>query len=264
MILRHDQGMTRPRLLRPLVITLVALFCAACGGGAAAPSPVAPVDPPAATLVPPTQAAAEPTATPTQPPPTATVMPTVAPTDTPAPAAAAEPGDPKSAILAAARKQATLAWRTDTTITTGGKVFTVTGEFAPPLSLHVLANIGGQSTEMIMIDDKGWMKIGPLWTAAPASVAAMIRDNYGPGSADIESRITDVKYLGPELLDGSPTWVYTFKSTQANVSGDVKAWIEVARGLVVQQQIEGEAGGVKSVTLQKISYDPSITIEPPK
>ncbi len=50
---------------------------------------------------------------------------------------------------------------------------------------------------------------------------------------------------------------------ELNVKSNVKLWVNLATGLPIQQEIEGEAMGVKSKTVQAIEYDASLTIEPP-
>ena len=39
--------------------------------------------------------------------------------------------------------------------------------------------------------------------------------------------------------------------------------MNASSGLPVKQEIAGEAGGVKSNTVQMIEYDPTITVVPP-
>jgi hypothetical protein len=74
-----------------------------------------------------------------------------------------------------------------------------------------------------------------------------------------------VQFVGWDNVNGTSAQVYTCTSS-ADLSGQtvtsqVKVWI--ANGLPVRLEINGEFAGIKSKTVQVITYDPSIKIEVP-
>ena len=65
-----------------------------------------------------------------------------------------------------------------------------------------------------------------------------------------------------------PAAVYSFNmkfklDANTEISSSAKLWVSVASGLPIKQEVSGEFGGVKSVTVQRIEYDPTIKIEAP-
>jgi outer membrane lipoprotein-sorting protein len=228
--------------------TLAALLLAgflftACGGETATP---------AATVAPPAAAQAE--------------APTAA-----APAAAL-PGDPKAAILQALRGQLTAGpYRTTTTITGDDFEQTATAEIAPPDRMRLSMDMGGLQMEMIYIGDQVWSKQGDgAWEVADrmgAPGAALLDEAM---IADTERTITEAALIGPEVLDGVNTLLYTFTTDLkrsevmplASVQ-ETRLWVDAATGRIVRQEMKDAAADMPTTTVQTVEYDPTITIEAP-
>lgn len=250
-----------------------ALSCAlglglvACGGSAPAASP-APANTTAATAAPAATAAVADTAAPQ---PTDTVAPQ--PTDTPAPAVAAAPaGDARDIIVAALRKQINSGpYRTTATITSDSGEIKLTGEVIPPDRLRTVSTIAGQMSEIIYIGNKAWMKMGDAgWKDMGAGGIAEVRNQYsGAMIDDMANAISDARLVGPDAVNGKPATVYSYFldankfKTPIDVKSNVKLWIDNATGLIVQQEIDGEAMGARSKTVQQVEYDAGIKIEAP-
>jgi hypothetical protein len=201
-----------PRLLGLLSL---ALLLVACGDTSASDTPPAPT----------TRSASQATSAPLVPQPTA-LPPTSLPNPTAAPAApaatsvpaapAAPSGDPKAAVLAAFKAQLTSGpFRSVTTLLSEGKTTELTAEFVPPSSLHLVVAGEGTQNETVIIGEKMWSKAGEEWTAMPGGgpqVTAMLAEF----TQDPESRgvvISNVQYLGLDMVDGTPTWVYSTATT---------------------------------------------------
>lgn len=254
------------RFVIPLLL-LTSLLLAACGGGSTEAPTSAPTSAPevkpttaAATDAPATAAATS--------APAATVAPTTAP-PTAAPAAPVLPvGDPKAVVIKAVKAQLTAGpSRTLTLVETSDSKTQLVSEMVPPDRLHITMDSDGKRlSETIIISDTMWTRAGDgaAWNKSPGGAAMLSMMGEKEIDATTNS-ITDVKLIGPELLNGVATWVYTFTSDRADlgVTSQVKMWIGALNGLVLQQQVEGEAGGVKSKTTQTVTYDPSIKIEAP-
>jgi hypothetical protein len=233
---------------------LAVLLLAACGGNEPAPDAASAPEnnPPAA------QSAA-----------VATDAPAAAAT---APAAVQLPSDPKAAILQALRAQLTAGpYRSTTTIDMEGGAQTVVGTVIPPDRMHVSMDMGGINTEMIYIGAKVWSKQGDeAWVES---------DRIGtPGAglldesmiADTERTITEAALVGPDVVEGVDTLVYTFTTDLSKSEvmpmesiSQSKIWVATATGLIIRQETEDATADTPSQTVQVIEYDPTITIEAP-
>ena len=231
----------RPSMLAALLLSLFLL--AACGGETATP---------AAT---PTGAQAD----------AAAAAPAAAP-------AAALPDDPKAAILQALRGQLTAGpYRTTTVITGEDFEQAATAEIAPPDRMHIRMDMGGMQMEMIYIGDQVWSKQGDgAWEVAErmgAPGAALLDEAM---IADTERTITEAALIGPEVLDGVATLLYTF-TTDLNLSEimpmpsvqQTRLWVDAATGLIVRQEMQDATADMPTTTVQTVEYDPTITIEAP-
>ena len=258
---------------------LLTLMLAACGGSPAAPTaaPVATTAPAAVPTVAPTAATtAAPAVTPvpaaTKAPAVATAIPpTVAPAATSAPAAAPAPsGNAKEAIIAA--MQATLKagpYRTKSTIVSDSGTINMIGEFIPPDKLHTTMKAADFEMENVIIGDQGWIKQNGKWAVSPMSGKTVLQSAFlALTTEQLDITISDAKALGAEAVNGEPARVYTFTSTtdlgeSGKIISAVKLWVNARSGLPVKQEIAGEAGGIKSNTVQMIEYDPTISVVPP-
>lgn len=239
---------------------VLGLSLAACGGSAPTPaaSPTTAVNATQAPL--PTSAPAV----------AATEAPTAPPVATAAPSAPA--GDAKDAILAALRKQLTSGpYRTSAAITSENGSVEVIGEVIPPDRMRSVSTIAGRKSEMIFIGDKGWMKSGDAdWKDMGASNATMALSQFSTAMVDdMANAISDARLIGPDVVNNAPAMAYSYFmdsnkfKTPIDVKSNVQVWIDVATGLIVKQEIDGEVMGVKSKTVQTVTYDPAIKIEAP-
>jgi len=198
--------------------------------------------------------------------------------DAPAAAAAAAtpaavlPDDPKAAILQALRSQlAAGPYRTTTVITGEDFEQAATAEIAPPDRMHIRTDMGGMQMEMIYIGDQVWSKQGDgAWEVAErmgAPGAALLDEAM---IADTERTITEAALVGPEVLDGVATLLYTF-TTDLNLSEimpmpsvqQTRLWVDAATGLIVRQEMQDATAEMPTTTVQTVEYDPTITIEAP-
>lgn len=256
-----------PRLLISLFV--LTLLLAACG------SPATPTAAPAATKAPaavPTAAPVATTAPAATPIPAATKAPaaTAAPTATSAPAAAPAPsGSAKDAVVAAMLAQLKAGpYRTKTTIVSDSGTINMTGELIPPDKLHTTMKTAGFESETLVIGDKGWIKRDGKWATSPVAGKTLLESAFPALTAEkLAATISDAKALGTETVNGEQARVYTYTSTTdlgeaGKVVSAVKLWVSVKSGRPIKQEIAGEAGGVKSNTVQMIEYDPAISVVP--
>ena len=198
-----------------------------------------------------------------------------APAATPVPAATAAPalpGDPKSAIIAAMQNQMKAGpYRTTTNIVSDSGTIEMTGEIVPPDKIHTVMKMADFENENIFIGEQGWTKKEGVWEVSPVS-GSMILEQVGLLATEdsLSKTISNVQAVGTDEVNGERARVYTYTSTYIfgeagadQIISQVKLWVSEKRGLPVKQEIEGEAGGIKSKTVQIIEYDATITIKPP-
>jgi hypothetical protein len=235
----------------------------ACGGSPATPANVPPQSPPAQPNTQTNTGATSPTIAPTAAP-----LATKPAAATSAPVAPALPiGDPAEAIRKAQIASTKLAYRSEVVSESKDGKTIINGIFVPPGNLHVTTDAGGASFEMIIVGEKMWMKRDGKVTEQPNAkvLIAKALDQYAKDPESIGIKISDVKFVGPDVVGGTPTWVYSFVSTLpgANFKSTAKMWIGVANGLALKQESEGEFAGVKSKATQTITYDPTLKVVAP-
>jgi hypothetical protein len=243
------------------VLLLSLVILSACAGKA---SPAA-TNPPAANSLS-TQPAASgaQTSAPAQTSPTsvpqASPTPTTIPTATPPPA----PSDPQQAlidILKSAMK-APPYHVSSTSTTDSGATTVITGEVILPDRMHIKVSTG---TEMLVVGDKSYQMVNGNWTPFPIDISSILNGLMGDTAGDPSKTVSNVQYLGQEDVNGKSAQVYSYTSTVdlsgQTVTSQVKMWI--VNGLPVRQEIHGEFAGIKSTTVQEITYDPGIQIEAP-
>ncbi len=248
------------RITTWLVGAITISLIAACGGNST---------PSAAPAVPTTSNA--PTQAPLTNKPTDVPVATTAPAKAPEPTKVAAPalptGDAKAAIVAAQKKSITQPYRTKTTVQSSNGNTEINGEFVPPNKFHVMTKSAfdgrDTTTEMIVVENTMWMRLnGNAWTKTPAAKATL--DALQNSITDeMAGAISDAKLVGADVINGTPTFLYSYKLDWKGVKSSNKVWIGAANGLPLKQEIAGEFANVKSLTTQTIEYDSSIKIEAP-
>ena len=232
-----------------LIGIALAFSVTACSGITSVVPTVAPVVQP---IIPPTRAA--PTATPlptaTPPPPTATPVPT-----------SVNPLDALTKMFSGWASVKTFRAKMTTTTATGTPApqeFTL--EVVTPDRFHMTS----KSIEAIKIGAVFYMKIGNAWqkVALPQSVDFSFGD-----VKKLQSELgasTDVKFLGAEVLDGTPTLTYQYTTsikTPTPTTTTSKVWVAVADGLPRRMESVSKTGAKTVITLY--DYNASFSIDAP-
>ncbi len=133
-------------------------------------------------------------------------------------------------------------------------------EYVPPDRYSYSGPLG----ELIIIGENSYINIGGTWSAPIIDEASLLKGFLS--YADTEN-ISDVQYLGEEILDGEPADVITYQ-TEIDINGSPvistsKTWIAVDSGLAIKVEAKGEMGTNESFTTIVYTYDPSIEISAP-
>ncbi len=78
--------------------------------------------------------------------------------------------------------------------------------------------------------------------------------------------VKDVECLGSKDYEGGSYDAYLFHTAgeMMGIASTATVTLYASNGLPAWLVVDGEAMGKKSVTVQKVTFDPSITITPPK
>jgi hypothetical protein len=158
---------------------------------------------------------------------------------------------------------------TETVATTNGQTATPAGtrvvEFAAADRVHMKSTSSvGVDVEAITIGDKHYLYSGGKWTEGSLELAA----NGGPDfMKKVAEMIKDVKYVGPETVNGVACHLYTCKFDGSmggqKWTGTGKFWIGATDGLPHQSDSDfkiGTFGGNSHIVYQ---YNVDIKIEKP-
>jgi hypothetical protein len=261
--------------LGSVIFLLVALVVSACNAqsGGSVNNPAATNALPATTqasapaqVSAPTQAAA----------PTATSVPKPAPPSATA-TLSAPSGNPFDVIMNAQRAQLTAkTFRSRTTTTlANGKTSAQVVEYVAPDRVHLTLATGD---EIIVIKGVGTFRkvTGGQWTKSPVDMSATAFAFLDPKNLDDLQKmvvLSQVKFVGPELLDNKPMFVYQYATLvkglapgNTDLAGTSRIWIGATDGLPYKLESEQDSAitkGEKTKTVITLEYDSSIKIEAP-
>lgn len=156
--------------------------------------------------------------------------------------------------------------------TSNGTTSKLIVEYAAPDRYRLVTDTqsGGKSfgREIIIIGKDTYMKAsGGQWMKSPVDMGSMISSFRDPKVLDELTKGAEIKFVGPDMLDGKPMLVYTYTLNNpagVNLKSVAKSWIAVSDGLPRKTETDGEFGGIKSKTIATMSdYNGDIKIEPP-
>jgi hypothetical protein len=192
-----------------------------------------------------------------------------------APAAISANDKPLDAMTRAMRAQLDAkSYRASVTNTfDGGAPHRMLMEYVAPDSYRMITmGHGGagadQSTESVIAKGALYMKTADgRWAKSPIDATEMIKAFRDPKMLDELTKTADVKFVGPDTLDGAPMLVYQYTQTNPmgmNLKSTAKTWLSVADGLPRKTETESVFNGKKSTTLVIMSdYNADIKIESP-
>lgn len=170
--------------------------------------------------------------------------------------------DCKADLSALLKAQTSTPYRVEMTSTANGQSNRMTAEVIFPDSFHIKAD----GMEMVMVNQKAWMNAGGTWQAMPAEAGASISSMIASGVSKGIEAVKDVKCLGSQDYEGQSYEAYSFATSgeAMGISSTANVTLYAEGGMPAWLVVDGEAMGTKSVTVQKITPDPSISIKPPK
>jgi hypothetical protein len=104
------------------------------------------------------------------------------------------------------------------------------------------------------------------WAIAPVDVSELIarfRDPKELQEIADPAASRDFKSLGPEVFDGTPTFVYQYTTVLDGQTSVAKVWLLAESGLPRKKETNSEYGSEKVRSVQVFEYDRDIMIDPP-
>ena len=174
--------------------------------------------------------------------------------------------DPKADLLATAEAMGKVGkFKSSSTITgDDGKVFKTSAQVIWPDRFHIVTD----QMEAIILPGKSYMKQpGQAWQVLPVDLSQMVAGFRAENMKQSMASTSNVKDLGTSEVNGHAVHGYEYDSS-ATVMGQTskahsKMWLDVATGLPVRQEVDGEAMGHKSHTVQDYDFTTPVKIEAP-
>jgi outer membrane lipoprotein-sorting protein len=132
------------------------------------------------------------------------------------------------------------------------------------------AQVGGKAykQEFVIVGGATYLKApNSGWVKSPVDASGIVKAFRDPKMLDELTKTADVKFVGPDTIDGAPMLVYQYTQNNPmgmNLKSTSKTWLSVADGLPRKTEMDGEYQGKKTKTLVTISdYNADIKIESP-
>jgi hypothetical protein len=141
-------------------------------------------------------------------------------------------------------------------------------EYVAPDRYRMVNEGQGGKQEFVIVGNAAYIK-GPngQWVKSPVGVGDVVKKFRDPKVIEDMAKTTDIKLVGPDTVDGTPTLVYEYTQNSVmgmNMTSAVKTWVGVADGLPRKTEAEGTYEGKKTKTLVTMSdYNSDIKIEAP-
>ncbi|HTK39050.1 MAG TPA: hypothetical protein VL325_11205 [Pyrinomonadaceae bacterium] len=137
-------------------------------------------------------------------------------------------------------------------------------DYVAPDRYHITFVGGtGAGTEMIMIGNQSYMKMGGKWTKMPGNAKSIptLRDSF---TEEGLKTLSDVKFEGDDAVDGKAALLYSYKNVTpaGNYPFTSKIWIGKDTGLPMKIYVEYSNGMLKNMTVNYDTESP-VTIEAP-
>jgi hypothetical protein len=131
-----------------------------------------------------------------------------------------------------------------------------------PSSFHMKSD----KMEAIMLKSGTWMKMGGKWMSMP-QMSGMVQGMVSQGMAQGMKNVKNLQCLGSQTYQGAQYNAFSFDSSGEAMGIKSSSHIMMYTDDINRpawMEIDGKAMGKASKTIQHITFDPSITINPPK
>lgn len=176
--------------------------------------------------------------------------------------------DPKADIIAAHQKMMEKGrFRMTGSTVSDGKTTKMESAVVWPDRYHMKMDAAGSVNEIIVIPGETWMKQGGSWMKLPMDMSAMIQSMTPEAMRKSFEGMSNVRELGSESIGGRDAVGYAYDSKVEMMgitsTSSVRLWVDEDSGLPIRQEIDGEAMGTRSKTVQDYAFDASVEVQAP-
>jgi hypothetical protein len=144
----------------------------------------------------------------------------------------------------------------------GAKTMKNEADVILPSSFHMKSD----KMEAIMLKSGTWMKMGGKWISMP-QISGMVQGMVSQGMAQGMKNVKNLQCLGSQTYQDAQYNAFSFDSSGEVMgiksSSHITMYVDDSNR-PAWMEIDGKAMGKASKTIQHITFDPSITINPPK
>ncbi len=174
-----------------------------------------------------------------------------------------EKSDPKQALVDAYRGLKNLKSYRIIATTTAKTTSTTTLEYVAPDRFRMVTD----RAETVVTRGATYIRYkNGRWAIAPVDVSELIarfRDPKELQEIADPAVSRDFKSLGPEVFDGTPTFVYQYTAVVDGQTSVAKVWLLADSGLPRKKETDSEYGSENVRSVQVFEYDRDIMIDPP-
>lgn len=153
------------------------------------------------------------------------------------------------------------------TTTSKGDVTRMETKVIWPDRYHMRMETGGTQMEYVILPAGTWMNQGGSWMKLPMDMSKMVASMTPEAMKKTYEGMSNVRELGTDTVDGADAKVYAYDSKVTMMGftsqSAVKLWIDADSGLPLKQEIDGEAMGTRSSTVQTYDFDTTFEIRAP-
>jgi hypothetical protein len=147
-----------------------------------------------------------------------------------------------------------------TTSKTGDEVQETVAQMIPPNAMHTRSETGGQVTEMIVLDGKGWMNFDGTWSELPEAMAQGMAEVL---TAEAAPDMIDPQCNGDVIVDGRSSTSYSFGTKAGEATSTTTIYMDTNSWLPWRMLSSGKVGDVTVKTVTNYTYGGDFEIKAP-
>lgn len=145
----------------------------------------------------------------------------------------------------------------------GGVTTTLTTQMLPPSAIHARSEGTGSVTEMIVLDGKGWMKHGDVWTEMPQAMAQSTVEELSAAARKSFDDIIDAQCGGEAMVGGKGYLTFSFAHDKDGLSSKTTVLVDTGTWLPYKTLTTGTADEMAMKTVTTYSYGKTFDIVAP-
>jgi hypothetical protein len=137
-------------------------------------------------------------------------------------------------------------------------------EIVPPLGMHSHSITGDTTSEMVVLDGKGWMAFDGVWQEMTPDLVAGMSALFDGSAIDTIGASGDAACLGPVVLGGRQAIGFRYGISSGQSIATSYYYIDPKTRLPLEMMSETPAEAGTITVTSTYRFDPTITITPPK